>query len=212
MPEIVGITGLISSGKDTVADYLCNHHNFTRLSFAGALKDAVSVIFSWDRELLEGNTSESRVWREEVDQWWADRLDIPHLTPRWVLQYWGTEVCRTGFHEDIWIASLENKLRKIKSNVVISDCRYPNELTAIKQKDGKVIRIERGPKPAWYQHAVIYSRGPDAPGWDIAAQRLKELGAHSSEYSSVGFDYDYIIENNGTINELHQKIKSIINL
>ena len=110
---IIGITGLISSGKDTAADYLIRFHGFKKLSYAGPLKDCVSAIFGWDREMLEGTTQSSREWREEVDEWWAKRLDMPHLTPRWVLQYWGTEVGRRSFHNDIWVSSIENQLRKI---------------------------------------------------------------------------------------------------
>ena len=99
---IISIAGLIGSGKDTAADYLCTVHGFKRMSFAGTLKDAVAAVFGWDRELLEGSTKHSREWREQIDQWWADRLGIPDLTPRWILQHWGTEVCRKGFHQDIW--------------------------------------------------------------------------------------------------------------
>ena len=95
---IIGITGLIGSGKDTAADYLCTFHGFKRMSFASALKDAVAIIFNWDRELLEGSTKASREWREQVDEWWAERLNIPHLTPRWVLQQWGTDVARKNFY------------------------------------------------------------------------------------------------------------------
>lgn len=124
---IIGITGFIGSGKDTAADYLCTFHGFKRVSFAGTLKDAVAAVFGWDRDLLEGSTKMSREWREQVDEWWANRLDIPHLTPRWVLQQWGTEVCRNGFHNDIWVASVENKLRMTQDNIVITDCRFANE-------------------------------------------------------------------------------------
>ena len=98
---IIGICGFIGSGKDTIADYLVNLHHFRRESFASTLKDAVSQVFGWDRTMLEGRTKQAREWREQVDPWWAERLKMPTLTPRWILQYWGTEVCRAGFHDDI---------------------------------------------------------------------------------------------------------------
>ena len=135
---IIGICGFIGSGKDTVADYLVNFHEFRRESFANTLKDAVASVFGWDRTMLEGRTKEAREWREQVDPWWAARLDMPTLTPRWVLQYWGTEVCRKAFHDDIWIASLENKLRNSRDNIVISDCRFPNEIESLKQAGGSL--------------------------------------------------------------------------
>ena len=136
---IIGVCGFIGSGKDTIADYLVNVHGFRRESFANTLKDAVAAVFGWDRVLLEGRTKEAREWREQVDPWWAERLNIPKLTPRWVLQYWGTEVCRKGFNDDIWIASLENKLRNSKDNIVISDCRFPNEIASIFSKISRFI-------------------------------------------------------------------------
>lgn len=208
---ILGVTGLISSGKDTVADYLCTFHGFKRLSFAASLKDALSAIFGWDRELLEGSTKSSREWREQVDTWWAERLNIPNLTPRYAMQYWGTEVCRQGFHSDIWVASVENKLRNTKDNIIITDCRFKNELAAIKQAGGNTIRIERGQKPDWYEFAEQFNKGPSQIGWALAKTELDKYGIHASEYSSVGLEYDHIIENNGSIDELHRKVDLILN-
>jgi len=137
---IIGICGFIGSGKDTAADYLVNFHEFRRESFAGTLKDAVAVIFGWERDLLEGRTKESREWREIRDEWWSQRLGR-NITPRWVLQNWGTNVLRYHFHDDIWIASLENKIRNSKNNVVISDCRFPNEIRGLQAQGGKIVWI-----------------------------------------------------------------------
>lgn len=209
---IIGVTGFIGSGKDTIADYLCTVHGFKRMSFAGSLKDALSVVFGWDRELLEGLTKSSREWREQVDTWWAERLNMPHLTPRWVMQNWGTEVCRQGFHQDIWVASVENKLRQAKDNIVITDCRFANEVSAIKKSNGITCRVERGPRPEWYDDAANLNKGPGQIGWAIAKDRLMQFNVHASEYSSVGLDYDYYIDNNGTIDQLHTHVDSIINL
>jgi hypothetical protein len=197
---IVGIIGFIGSGKDTAADYLVNHHDFVRESFASNLKDSVAAIFGWDRTLLEGLTEEARIWREQVDTWWASRLNMPTLTPRWVLQHWGTEVCRQGFHDDIWIASLENRLKNTNQNIVISDCRFPNELTSIKNSGGILIRVCRGDDPEWYDLAL----------------NSKELmpivypDVHTSEWAWIGTDFDYVVENNGSKQDLFSQLNSII--
>jgi hypothetical protein len=197
--KIIATCGLIGSGKDTVADYLCNFHQYKRDSFASTLKDAVSCVFGWDRELLEGRTKHSRNWREQIDDWWSARLDIPNLTPRWVLQNWGTEVCRHGFHDDIWIASLENRLRNTKDNVVITDCRFQNEVKALKSIGALIIRIKRGPDPDWFHTA---SSAPELMPTQYPV-------IHSSEYSWIQTDFDDVIDNNGTIEELYNKIKNL---
>jgi hypothetical protein len=205
---IIGFVGFIGSGKDTAADYLVNFHGFRRDSFANTLKDAVAAVFGWDRTMLEGRTNEAREWREQVDPWWAERLKMPNLTPRWILQYWGTEVCRRAFHDDIWIASLENKLRNSKDNIVISDVRFPNEIKAIHSAGGKVIRVKRGPEPEWYEHAVNANKGDKYMGWSLGRKKLEELKIHASETAWVGGDIDITISNDGTIDELFSAIKS----
>jgi len=203
---IIGICGFIGSGKDTVTDYLVNFHEFRRESFASTLKDAVSAVFGWDRTLLEGRTKEAREWREQVDLWWAERLDMPTLTPRWVLQYWGTEVCRKAFHDDIWIASLENKLRNSKDHVVISDCRFPNEIFSIRNAGGKIVWVKRGDLPKWYDHALAANE----LGSNIALNELKVRKIHASETAWVGTKFDHIIENNGSIDDLYKSVRSIV--
>lgn len=214
---IIGICGFIGSGKDTVADYLVNFHGFRRDSFAATLKDAVSNVFGWDRDLLEGRTTEARAWREQVDTWWAERLSIPNLTPRWVLQQWGTEVCRRAFHDDIWIASLENKVRNSQSDIVISDCRFPNEIASIKRAGGKVIWIQRGALPEWYTCALIDNK--TSGKHSVESKEKKHLGmkyqyptVHASEWAWIGTQFDAEIDNNGSIEDLYQQIKNLVQL
>ena len=205
---IIGICGLIGSGKDTIADYLQNIHQFKRESFAHTLKDAVAAVFGWDRELLEGRTKQSREWRETVDPWWAERLGIPNLTPRWVLQYWGTEVFRKGFHDDLWIAALENKLRSSTDDIVITDCRFPNEINAIRSAGGIVVRVKRGPDPAWMAVAKIANQSTD-PG--ASAQILKDLGIHASESAWAGTTFDYEINNDADgLDPLYQQVNHLV--
>ncbi len=209
---IVGVCGFQGSGKDTVADYLVNVHGFRRISFAGTLKDAVSAIFGWDRELLEGRTTESRDWREKVDKWWANKLYMPHLTPRWVLQYWGTEVARKAFHDNIWIHSVEYKLATISDNVVISDVRFPNEIKSIKDAGGMVIRTHRGPDPEWYHAAEIVNKGPTKNlSWASNKSFLDNYKIHVSETSWIGTNFDAILDNDGTIDDLYSQINQLLN-
>lgn len=206
---IIGVCGFIGSGKDTIADYLVNIHQFRRESFANTLKDACAAVFGWDRTMLEGRTKHSREWRDQVDEWWSKRLGMA-ITPRWVLQQWGTEVCRRGFHDDIWIASLENKLRTSQDDVVISDCRFPNEIKAIRNQGGIVLRVVRGPEPEWYESAVAVNAGPKHIGWALAKDDLLKYNIHASETAWVGTEFDAVIDNNGTMDQLYQQINDLL--
>ena len=210
MSQIIGIVGFIGSGKDTVADYLVNFHQFRRESFANSLKAAVSQVFGWDRELLEGRTNQSRIWRETKDEWWSKRLGCD-VTPRWVLQYWGTEVVRKGFHDDMWVASLENRLRSSTDDIVITDGRFPNEIKAIRNAGGKVVRIKRGPEPEWFNDAKSMNKGATRnTSWALSKHRIDQLGVHASETAWVGQKFDVVLNNSGTIEELYQQIETNI--
>lgn len=202
---IIGVCGFIGSGKDTIADYLVNVHGFRRESFANTLKDAVAAVFGWDRVMLEGRTKEAREWREQVDTWWAERLNIPNLTPRWVLQQWGTEVCRKGFHDDIWIASVENKLRRSKDNIVISDCRFPNEIASIKNAGGSIVRVDRGIQPHWYDIAIQANKGVDSANIWLMKEKI-----HASETAWVGTSFDYVLDNNSTLDSLFKQVETVV--
>ena len=83
---IFGFIGFAGSGKDTAANILVKDYNFKKISFANPLKDMVARLFSWDRMLLEGNTPESRAWRELPDEYWSEKFGYA-ITPRYMLQY-----------------------------------------------------------------------------------------------------------------------------
>lgn len=205
---IIGICGFQGSGKDTIADYLQNIYGFKRDSFAATLKDAVAAVFGWNRELLEGRTTESRAWREQVDTWWADRLNMPNLTPRLVLQLWGTEVARRAFHDDTWIASLENKLSRAHNDIVITDVRFPNEIQAVRKAGGVVIRVVRGPEPKWYSVAQVANQHPQP---NASTEILNDLEIHPSEWAWIGTKFDAVIDNNADgLDPLFAQVKRLV--
>ena len=184
---LIGLVGLIGSGKDTVADFLVKEHGFHRDSFAKSLKDAVSVIFGWDRALLEGATQESRMWRERIDPYWSNKLDKA-VTPRYILQYWGTEVMRGHFHDSIWIDSFTARYRG--GNIVLSDTRFINEINTIRDLKGKVVLVRRGPIPT--------------------QQEMQERSVHQSEWDWIGQRFDYEIDNSGNLEDLRTQVGVMI--
>ena len=190
---LIGIVGLISSGKGTVADRLVERHNYQKDSFAKSLKDAVASMFNWDRDMLEGDTESSRHWREQPDEFWSKKFNKP-VTPRWVLQYFGTEVMRGQMYDSIWVDSCMGRYKG--QNTVIADTRFPNEVKQIRAHGGKIILVKRGPDPDWF---VSYVEG-----------NIEPKGIHSSEYAWAKEEFDFIIENNGDKNQLYAKIDQLI--
>ena len=194
---IIGICGLIGSGKGTVADYLIDQHSFQKISFADKLKDAVAEMFEWPRPMLEGVTPQSRAWRERPDQFWSQELGRD-ITPRYVLQVFGTECMRRGFYDSIWVSLVKKKIQENPTtNWVIPDTRFPNEVDMIKSVGGSVWCVKRGQNPQWFDRYKYHDVKPD----DI----------HPSEWAWAHSNFDHIITNDDTVAQLHQKIENTIN-
>ena len=183
---LIGIVGLIGSGKDTVANRLVEKHGYIRDSFAKSLKDAVASMFNWDREMLEGNTTSSRHWREQPDKFWSEKMD-KEVTPRWILQQFGTEIMRGQMYDGIWVDSVIGRYKG--ENTVISDTRFQNEIKTIKAHGGIVVLVKREPIPT--------------------REEMQKQGVHQSEWDWIGTDYDIVIENTGTLDELYEKVDDL---
>ena len=184
---LIGLVGLIGSGKDTVAERLITHHDYKRDSFAKSLKDAVSSMFNWDREMLEGNTKSSRYWREQPDKFWSEKMG-KEVTPRLILQQFGTEVMRGQMYDGIWVDSVIGRYKG--ENTVISDTRFQNEIKTIKAHGGIVVLVKREEIPT--------------------REEMQKQGAHQSEWDWIGSDFDYTIDNTSSLEGLNANIDQFI--
>lgn len=264
---IIGISGKIGSGKDTVGkiiQYLTSeskltekdkcfafiklnydikgYHNskFEIKKFADYLKDIVCGLINCTREQLEDpvfkNTELGEEWikysyatgfwshsdnnpshkmmdsvqctkeeyKAELKVNWQTAYKVVY-TPRVLLQYIGTELFRNQILNNIWVNALMSKylpiddsMRASMGNVldysdciypnwIITDTRFPNELQAIKDRGGISIRVSRG----------------------IATAKELET-QHESETALDTATFNYLIDNNGTIEELIEKVKEIL--
>ena len=184
---VVGIMGNKGSGKGTIANRFVEH-GYIELSFANAVKKAVSNIFSWPFELLLGNTEESRIFRETEDLWWSKKLG-KRITPRIILQEFATNTMRNNFHQDIWLLTVEREIYDYEklgqTKFVISDLRFENEHSWIRTfLNNKIISVTR----------------PCNQSYDI----------HESETSWLSLSRDYELVNDSTIEELNIKVDEII--
>lgn len=111
--KIIGICGLAGSGKDTIGDIIVgNISNWEKMSFASHLKDVTSLLFGFDRKMLAGETPEDRLIREQPDKFWSNKMS-KDFTPRYALQFLGTNLLRNQLHQNIWVDCLEKKLWKL---------------------------------------------------------------------------------------------------
>ena len=102
---------------------------------------------------------------------------------------------RQGFHNDIWIASIEKKLRDSAVDYVIPDTRFPNEVELITSLGGQIWWIKRGASPDWF---VEYQNGGSA---------IRTQDIHPSEYMWARSHFDAVIANDGSIDELTDRVK-----
>lgn len=205
MVPVVGFVGFIGSGKGTAGDIL-GEFGYKRESFASGVKDVASTMFGWKRYMLEGDTDESREWRETPDKFWSEKFGR-NFTPREALQKMGTEVGRDVFHQDFWVLQMENRLRFSDDPVVITDVRFPNEIDWIHKMGGKIYEIQRGATPSWYKYLKATH---DVKDRDLRWSFMSDYDVHYSEWAWVGSKVDGTIKNDGTKKDLTELLKLVI--
>ncbi len=204
----IALIGLIGSGKGTTSDYLTQKYKYETYSFAGPVKDVLSTVFGWDRALLEGDTKESRLFRDTVDVWWSDNLGIPHFTPRIAMQLVGTEMFRGIINDNIWVLNLLKRIEN-KDMVIVSDARFPNEIESLRNDGFTLIRVDGRDKPEWYEIAKLANSGC-AEALEIMKTTYKSV--HISEWAWIGTEVDHVLKNDSGINDLYNLIDSYISI
>jgi hypothetical protein len=203
--KIIGLGGFIGSGKGTVADFLVDSYGYTKISFADKLKDGVAGVFGWDRESLEGDSADSRKWRETPDHFWTTELGRD-ITPRLVLQLFGTDCMRHGFDNEIWVLTLKRQLlENPDTNFVVPDFRFYNERDMIRSIGGEVWRVKRGNDPEWVNNAINDNRYDTTWMSDYS-------DIHESEWRwlDYGSEFDQTIMNDSDKSALHNEINRVM--
>jgi hypothetical protein len=206
LQKIIGVCGLIGSGKGTIANILVNDYDFVELSFSNLLKDVTATAFNWPRHLLQGDTAESREWREQPDSFWTSELN-KEVTPRLALQLLGTECFRNGFHEDFWTLSVKKIiLDNPEINYVISDARFTNEKNLIKSLGGEIWHVKKGVNPTWFSAAISDNN------FDTTIMKDFHANIHISEWAWIDFadTFNLIITNDGSISDLKTGVNAIM--
>ena len=169
---IIGITGYAGVGKDTLADLICEHTDFHKLSFAGKVKELyLRLAPTQTLELIE-----KRGW---------DFAKHHDLQVRTALQGLGS-ACRNTFGKDFWIRqAMPTRLEIEHENFVFSDVRYANEARAIWALDGVVIRLKRdGVNPA---NAHLSEVGVDEIDADLVIDNHSPHSALSEVLEYIGW-------------------------
>lgn len=178
--HIIGFLGKKGSGKDTCSDYMVQNYSSKKIAFADPMKQAIKILFQLSDEQLYGSL------KEVIDPNW-------NVTPRHILQYVGTEMFRNNISNllpdignDFWIKTFELSIKNIQDYdyIVVSDVRFQNEVDIIHKLGGTLVKINRS---------------------------QENIDSHISETEIDNIiDYDHVIQNNSTLEDLYNKIKYIV--
>lgn len=195
---IIGISGRMGSGKDTVANMireidtryrtntppwappsqLRSESKWVVKKYAGALKKIASILTGVPESMFEIPEFKEKGMPES----WRQSNGYL-MTYREFLQRLGTEAVRNNIHHNAWVNALMSHCT-YNDNWIITDVRFHNEMDAIKKKNGLILRVTR----------------PDAEG----------KAYHISETELDNASFHYVIENEGSMTELRNKVEQFM--
>lgn len=165
---IVGLTGRAQHGKDTVADELVRHYEFSKMSFAAPLKELALAVNPYVGEVVEGEKVEAvRLATVVADIGWEEAKKVAEV--RRFLQELGTQA-RNFLGEDIWVDAARDAMPL--GDVVFSDVRFYNEVELIRKLGGVLVRITRpghdsGVDPNHPSERYVPRFIPDVELWNL---------------------------------------------
>lgn len=173
--SLLGLVGKAGCGKDTFADELVNGSGWVKVAFADALKQICIDYLGCSYN--DVYTQEGKMMRNEE---WG-------MTNREILQRLGTEAMRNGFHPDVWVKILKLRVQKLLdegNKVIVTDCRFENEVEMVLGLGGIIVEIKR-----------------DDAQSNLTASEQKHISEKplDSKYTT------FTIENNGTIADMMDK-------
>jgi hypothetical protein len=212
---ILALAGKISSGKDTVADIIKKidaESDWKIKKFASKLKEIATILTRIPSEMFENQDFKKTYLGNEWDLTKktdhtliengkaASEYVKSKMTVRDLLQKIGTEAMRNGLHPDTWVNALFADYKPVVKewdelgndtlvqypNWIITDMRFPNEMQAVKANGGITIRVVR------------------------PSDKEIPLDLHPSETALDDAEFDYEIINDGTIEDLKEKVEGII--
>ena len=133
MPQLIGLTGRASAGKDTLAQLLHSRYDYVRYAYADPLRTLLNERFGWKPAQWE-----DREWKE-----YALADEAGGYSPRSWMQWLGTEVLRTYAGYDIFVRLAFTNWDKHPYPMVISDVRFSNEAQAIINRGGMILEVTR---------------------------------------------------------------------
>lgn len=183
---IIGISGYARSGKDSVAEVLVTNEGYERRAFADTLRSALLAL-NPTLMVASGIGGGLEPWPLDsaVRVYGWEKLKTIAPDSRSYLQRLGTEVGRNMLGENIWVdATLPSQIASQFEDIVVTDCRFPNEAAAIKSRGGKLVRVTR-------------------PG-------VGPANDHPSEVGLDDYPFDYFLDNDGDLSDLVDEVQTML--